>query len=157
VGEVDRVDRDAERLEHGAVGGGEAVGQREEAALGPGHPLAHRAVDLALAGEADGGAEIGVALEAEGAVPAGQGGLDRDEAAVLGPPGHLVAGHDRTRDPVASDPALLVPVEVRAAQAHRLDANERLVGAGRRALLLVDADVPGAVQPGGAHYFLPWP
>ena len=57
----------------------------------------------------------------------------------------------------AADPALLEPVEVRAAEADGLDADERLAGAGRRPLLLVEPDVAQAVQPGGAHHFFSWP
>jgi hypothetical protein len=98
-----------------------------------------------------------VAFEAERALPARNGRLYRDETAVLGPPRHLVAGHDRARDAGASDPALLVPVEVGPADAHGLDADEHLAGAGLRALLVVDADVPRAVQARRAHYFTRWP
>ena len=148
------MDRDPERLEHRAVDGGEAVRQREEAVLRPGHPLAHRAVVLVLAREADGGAEVRVPLEAERAALARDRGLDRHEPAVLGPAGHLVAGHDRARDPARPDPALLEPVEVRSAEADGLDADQHLAGAGLRALLVVDPDVALAVQSGGAHLLL---
>ncbi len=92
-------------------------------------------------------------FEAERAALARDRGLDRDEPPVLGSPGHLVAGHDRAGDPVAPYPALLEPVEVRAAEADGLDAKEHLAGAGLRALLLVDPDVAKTVQAGGAHHF----
>ena len=98
-----------------------------------------------------------MALEAERAALARDRGLDRHEAAVLGPARHLVAGHDRPRDPAAADAALLEPVEVRSAEADRLDADEHLAGAGRRALLVVEADVAKAVQSGDAHHFSFWP
>ena len=97
-----------------------------------------------------------MALEAERAVPARDRGLDRHEPAVLGAPGHLVAGHDRPRrGAVAADPALLEPVEVRAAEADRLDAHERLAGAaasGRSSSWIRTS--PDAVQAGGAHLLL---
>jgi hypothetical protein len=157
VAEVDGVDRDAERLEHGAVLGAEALGQGDDAVGGPGHPLAQRAVVRAVAGEADRRAEVGVALEAGQAAPAVDGRVDRGEAAVRRAARELVAGHERPRDPRAADAALLEPVQVGAAQPDGRDAHQRLALRRRGHGLVVQTHVACAVEPCRAHYFFSCP
>jgi hypothetical protein len=152
VAEVEGVDRHAQRLEHRP---GRAVhrGRQQVQRLGrPAEVLAQAAVAVAVAGEDDVRAQVLVALEAARAVAAVQRGVDRDaapvERAALDHAGELVADHERAGEPRVADPALLVPVQVGAAEADGLDVDEALVRARIAHGLVGKPDVSGAVQAG---------
>ena len=114
VGEVDRVQRHAEGLEHRAVGRGEALGQRDQAVARPGHPLAHRAVVLAEPGEADLRTQVRVAFMAQGALP------------------HAIAGSIATSCPSSVRPAISWPGPGARGGARRSRPPRRSGGPSRR-------------------------
>ena len=148
--EVERVEGDAERLQQRHVIVSDAVRDRQEEALWPGHVGAQRAVDGGVAAELDVRAEIRVTGAAGGAVAARVGRLDDHPQALAGScrddTAHLVTEHQRRCDPVEADAPVLVPVQVRAAEAHGRDTHEILPGARDGVRFLVDANVLGAVQ-----------
>ena len=95
------------------------------------------------------GQRLRVAGAADLAVAAGVGRLD-DDALTLARAGHdhaahLVAEHERLVDDGLADAAVLVPVEVGAAEAYGGDAHELLAGGDDGLGFLVDTDVVGAV------------
>jgi hypothetical protein len=106
-----------------------------------------------VAGEHHVRAEVLIALEAARAAPAVQRRVDRDaapvERAALDDARELVTDDERAGEPRVADPALLVPVQVGAAQPDGLDAHQALVRARLAYGLVGHADVAGAVQPGG--------
>jgi hypothetical protein len=108
-----------------------------------------------VAEEAHVGTEVVVAHEAVLAPTTGVGRLDDDALALAGT-GHdhaseLVAQHERLVDDRLADTAVLVPVEVGAAQADRGDTYELLAGRGDGLGFLVDTDVFRAVQTKHFH------
>ena len=102
-----------------------------------------------------------MALQAALAVPAVQRGVDGDAAAVeraaLDDARELVADHERVPELRVPDAGLLVPVQVRAADAHGRDAHQALTVADRGHGLPGDAHIAGAVQAGdGVQAAVPW-
>ena len=91
-----------------------------------------------------------MALEAALAASAGERRIDGDAPAVertaLDDARELVADHERLREARVADAALLVPVQVGAAEPDRLDAHEALPRAGRLHRLLRNAHVTDAVH-----------
>jgi hypothetical protein len=108
-----------------------------------------------VAAEADVGTKVAVASSTDEAVPARVGRLDDDAFAGSrtghDDAAHLVAQHERLHDPCLTDAAVLIPVEVGAAQADGGDADELLSGRGDGLWFLVDTDVGGAVQSKHFH------
>jgi hypothetical protein len=67
-----------------------------------------------------------------------------------------VAEHERRAHDVVADPAVLVVVDIRAADADGADLDQHLARAGLGHRTLLDPDVPDGVQHGGtvaAHPF----
>ncbi len=132
--QIHRVQRHAERLEQRACRVAHARGQRMEERRGMDQPLAQRAGNARRAHETDARADMGMAVDAELALPAGDGGIDghtiarahagHPRAHRLHHAGELVAHHEAALERVR--PAGLAPivVEVGAADAHRGDAHE---------------------------------
>ena len=92
---------------------------------------------------------------AGGAVPARIGRL-YDDALIRARAGdddaaHLVTKDERLHDSGVADAAVLVPVQVGAAEAHGGDADELLARGRHRLRFLVDTDVVGAVQSKHFH------
>src|SRR5690606_28912714 len=155
VGEVPGVQRDAEGLEHRAVGSRHALGQRVQQVGGPGDQLGHAAVERAVAGELDVHAEVAVPRLAHLAAAARDRGVDGDghavEVARGAHAGELVPRHGRAGQRRVADAALAEPVQVRPAQPDVGDPHQRVplgdVGVGG----LLDPDVTHTVQHRDAH------
>jgi hypothetical protein len=151
VAEVEGVDGHAQRLEHGAGHAVHRLGQRMQRLGRPAQVLAQPAVAAPVTREDDVGAEVLMALQAALAVPAVQCGVDGDAAAVeraaLDHARELVADDQRVCELRVADPALVVPMQVRAADPHGLHAHQALPRAGRRPRLVGDAQVAHPVQP----------
>ena len=149
VAEVEGVDGHAQRLEHGSGDAVHGVGQRMQRLGRPAQVLAQAAVTAAVAREDDVGTEVVMALEAARAAPARHRRVDGDPPAVERPslddPRELVADDERVLEAGVPDPALLVPVQVRAADPHGLDAHEALPRSRRAHGLSGDAYVAGPV------------
>ena len=102
VAEVERVQRDAERLEQRGLGVGDASGTGCSEALRPGDERAQRAVGRAVAGEAHARAEVRQARPGRAShAPHGTAGSSATRSPARGPDaidaGELVAEHERTR------------------------------------------------------------
>jgi len=102
-----------------------------------------------MAAELDVGTEVAVTCAA---VPAHTTGVGRLHDDPLPCPGagnddtaHLVTEHERLYDDIVTDAAVLVPMQVRAAEPHGGDAYELFAGCGDGLWFLVDTDVIGAV------------
>jgi hypothetical protein len=155
-----RPDADRERLHQRALLVGQRVRQREREVLVDRDVVRERPVDGRRREDDDVGAEVVAAGAALAAAPARYARLERHAVAdgvparLLperhDPAGGLVAEHERCAHDVVADPPVLVVVDVRAADADGADLDEHLArpGLGHRALL--DPDVPGGVQHGGA-------
>jgi hypothetical protein len=156
VGEVEGVQRDAERFQQRAVVVGELVGQRVQAVGRPGQELPQAAVAGAVPGEDHVGAQVAVPVPAGLADAARDGRVDRDPDAVVRSAAdharHLVTQHERAGHHGVADPALGEPVQVGAADPDRGHLDQPVVGTRRfRPVLGVHPHVPGAVQPGHPH------
>ena len=149
VAQVDAVEGDAERLDQRDVIALDAVGRGQQQPLRPVHQRAQAAVDGRVPAEPDVGAEVAVAGAADLAVATGVGRLDDDALAFArtrhDDAAHLVAEHQRLVHLRVADAAVLVPVEVGAAEADGGDADELLTGSGDGLRFMVDTDVVGAV------------
>ena len=155
VAEVDGVEAHAERLEQRDIVALDRVGDRQQQTLRPAHERAQAAVDGSVTAEPDVRAEVAVAGPADEAVstrvrrlhddPLALARAGDDEAA------HLVAEHERLDHLRLADAAVLVPVEVGAAQPDGGDADELLPRRGDGLGFLVDTDVAGAVQSKHFH------
>jgi hypothetical protein len=156
VAQVERVDGHAERLQHGATGVADLVGQGEELAVWPDEELAQATVGGAVPGEPNGRAEVRVALEAAFADAARYRRVDGDPGSGartrLDDPGELVAEHERPGQHGVADPSLGEPVQVRTAESDRGHADEAVPGwwIGRRGLV-DDAEISGTEQTRGSH------
>src|SRR5690348_11329620 len=159
MAEIHRVDRDTERLQHGAVGGGDPVRQRVQQLGGPGDELLERAVLLAVPGEPDPHAQIAVALLAQLADAAGDCRVHGDRLAMpraaLDHTGGLVPDHQRAADTGVADATLGVPVQIRPAQPDRGHPDQAVSGRHLRHRLLGEPDVADAVQPRDLHQAAP--
>jgi len=78
LSQVEGVDGDAERLQEGALGVGNAVGKDVDLMLGPGHPLPEPAVSAGVPREGERQAEVFAASPARPAGPARDGRVDGD-------------------------------------------------------------------------------
>ncbi len=138
--QVHRVQCHAERLEQRPPRVAHAGGQGGEEMRGMDQPLAQCAGNAGRAHETDARADMGMAIDTELALAAGNGGIDghafarshpdHPRAHRLHDAGELVAHHEAALERVR--PAGLAPivVEVGAADAHRGDAHEGLAGTG---------------------------
>jgi hypothetical protein len=151
VGQIDRVQRDPEGLEHGCVRRGEGAWKRDHAVLRPGYPFAQAAVLDPVARKSDTLAEIGVAVAARGASVAGNRGIDRHAAPVFGDTAELVTENEGPDDGPLADAALGVPMEIRAAESDCPHAHQDLAGTWSRAFLVVKAKVASSVKARDAH------
>ena len=155
MAEVERVDGDAERLQHRPAGVADAVRQAVQEMVRPGHELTHGPVLAAVARELDAGAEIAVAVAAGPAGTARDGRVDRHPLAapgtVLDHAGGFVAEHQRGRQGRIADLALVPPVQVRAADADRGHPDQARPRPGLRDRLLAQPDIARSVQPRGLH------
>ena len=106
--EVERVQRDPERLEQRRLRVGDSVGQRIDELLGPGDERPQRTVGRAVAGEAMSGQRWASPDEAQRATPARHGGIENDALACAGTGGdhsrELVAEHERLRNTASPMP-----------------------------------------------------
>ena len=130
--------------------------RRVQEPVGPYQLLPQPPVEVSVAGEAHGGAQVAVPGAALLAALAGDRGIDRHSAAcvraVERDPGELVTGHDRLPDRGIADAALEEPVQVRAADPDRGDCHPRPAGLWRRlGRLVLQPEVARSVQPGGQH------
>ena len=96
--EVEGVQGDAEGLEHRAVGLGQRIGERHQAALRPRDPFSEAAVLRAVAGVEDVFAEVGMPGGAGFALAAGDGRVHGHAAAVFGDAAELVAEDEGPAD-----------------------------------------------------------
>jgi hypothetical protein len=107
-------------------------------------------------------AEVVVAALAVVALAAGEAWLQR-HAVALPPPRHvgahlhdlarrLVAQHGRRGEKPVADAALVVPVDVRTANANGLDVDEHLVRPGQGARALLDAQIVDTVEYSCLHF-----
>ena len=151
VAEVVRVQRDAERLQHGAVDRGQRRRQRMQQVGRPGHQLAQAAVHVAVPREPDVRAQVAVAVPAEGARLARDRRVDRHRGPVLGDAGELVAEHERAVEPGVADARLAVPVQIGSAQPHGGHPHQAVPGRHVRRRLVGDPQVADAVQADGPH------
>ncbi len=150
-----RMEADEQRLDERHLLVGDDVRDREQQLRRPCHQLPQAPIEVALARESARRTEVGPAREAVAATAAGDARLDghafpttragRDGAT------HLVAGDDGPAESDGADATLQEPVQVRATETHRIDADEGFTRAGDRLRLRGDAQVPGAVQPRGSH------
>ena len=151
--EIERVERDAERLEQGGLSSADRVRQRVEQMARPGHDRAERAVGARRSPANRSRCRCSSRPRRHGSHrPHGSAG-----SATTRSPGprpvddhaaELVAEDERPRSASAS-PMLpsSIPVEVRAAQADGRDPDEDLASARRRRGSRCDPDVTRAVQP----------
>ena len=155
VAEVDRVDGDAERLEQRARDAVERVRQRVQPVGRPAQVLAERSVPAPVPREPDLRAEVRMALAAQvaalardrrvdGHAPAGQRPLLHDAR-------ELVPDHERRGQPRVADRALLEPVQVGAADADGLHADEALPRFRSRRRLVAQPHVAHAVEARDPH------
>jgi hypothetical protein len=153
--ELERVQRDAERLEQRRLDVRKRVGERMEEPFRPGHQLPQRTVGRPVSGEPAGDAEVLVAVEARAAASARDRRVDRDTLARPRPlrdhAHRLVPEHERPLEGRVADPALGEPVQVGSAQPDRRDAQRRLVGARGAHGLVVQAHVADAVEAERDH------
>ena len=151
-GQVQRVEGDADGFEEGRLVIGQRVRQPVAQPLGPGHPRAKGAVGRAMAGESDGETQVRPTGEAWTARAAWIGGVDRDALArswsTHDDRGEFVAEDQRSGQAGVADRRLLVPVQVRAAQADRADLEQHLTRGRLRGRLADDPDVALTVQTG---------
>jgi hypothetical protein len=103
-----------------------------------------------VSGETDAGTEVVMTAMAEIAPATRQCWINCDplpmKRTAFDHAGELVAENERDGDGGISDPALAVPVQIRAAQADCLDAHEALAGSRSAHRLDGDAQVMAAVQ-----------
>ena len=154
VAQVDRVQRDPERLEESDLVVADRVRDREEQARRPGHPFPKAAVGDRVAQEPDVRTEVPVSGPAGVAMPAGPARLHRDADARARPgrddAAKLMPEHERLCQRCAR-PAIHVPVEVGAAEPdgghpHQLLARSR-DGLGHR----LETEIADRVQAERVH------
>ena len=162
------MDRHAERLQHHAVQRVERLGQRDELRFRRPDALGHRPVKRRRADELDVGAEICMALTAPLAMSAGLVRIDCDELTapqaelldvVAEIAAELVAGHERRLDDGRADAAVLVVVQIAAADADRGDVDQDLAFAPLPQIKWRHANIARSTnEKGPAHQprRLPW-
>ncbi len=161
----DRVQADRERLGHGRDAVGHGLRDHVALALQAHQLLLERALDVrkdrgaAIEGHAP--AEVGAAGLAGAALPAGLARIDRDPVAGLDARDvapdldhlarDLVAEDQRLAQRKIADPALVVVVQVRAADAARPEPDAHLLRPERRLRPLLEPQVLGRMQHADAH------
>jgi hypothetical protein len=152
------VDGDAEGLQHRTGRVADLVGERVQELVRPGHELPHGAVLLPVPGEPDVQAQVVVALAAEPAGPVRDSRVDGHPltapVAFLDHARRFVAQDQRVIQGRVADPALVPPVQVRAADADGRDPHQALSRPGNRHRLVGQAQVCDRVQPGNPHLVL---
>ncbi len=158
MAEVERVDGHPQGFQHGAVRVTHLIRQRVQQLVRPGHELPHGPVLLPVPGEPDVQAQVAVALAAGPAGPVRDSRVDGHPLtaprAFLDHPGRFVAQHQRVIQGRVADPALVPPVQVRAADADGRDPDQALSGPGYRHRLVGQAQIRDRVQPGNPHLVL---
>jgi hypothetical protein len=156
---VERVKRDAQRLEQRRLGVGDLVGKRMGKALRPGDERAQRAVRRAMTREADLRTEVRHPCEAGLAAAARHRRVERNPLARAPARGdhaaELVAQHERPLEHSVADPSLDHPVPIRAAEPDSGHFDDDLPVAGLGLVLVVQSEVARAVQAQRLH--VGWP
>ena len=161
LGEIHRVNRDTERLEHHGFGRREALRHRDDQASIDPDAVRHGAVERRGPDESYVGAKIRVARPALLAMAAGLIGIDGDERPapkplileiLRQPAREFMTGDERLGDDGRADATVLVVVQVAPAQSNGRDVDEGLAGAGFAQIVGQNTGVTrGAQEEGSGH------